>query len=297
MPKVPISVLILTYNEEIHLDHCLRSVVDWADEVVVVDSFSTDGTADIARRWGVRFVEHEFAYPALQKNWALENLPFRNEWLLLLDADERVPDSLAREIADIVDRDGAGKDGYWMRYRLIFFGKWIRHCGWYPTWILRLVRHRKARFEDRLVDEHPVVGGTTGRTENDLLHVNLHGMTDWIAKHNRYSTANAAIAAQTAGESASGIKPQFFGSQAERKRFIKERIWPRLPGRAIVFFVYMYVFRLGFLDGVHGLVFCIMHGIFQEFTVVKLWEARMIRGNHAGEDRIAAAASPTQKTR
>jgi len=270
--KAPISVLIATYNEEIHIRQCLESVAGWADEIFVVDSFSTDRTVDIAKGLGAHVAQHEFKYPAQQKNWALKNLPIRNEWVLLLDADERVPDGLRDEINRIV-RGKPKHEGYWMRYRLMFYGKWIRYCGWYPTWILRLVRRSKVKFEDREVDEHAVVDGTTGRLTNDLIHENLRDMTEWIAKHNRYASQNATIyAGLLAARQTGGLRPQLFGEQAERKRFVKERIWLRLPARGLLFFFYLYVLRLGFLDGGHGLRFCVMRGIFEHFNNVKLWE-------------------------
>ena len=270
--SAPVSVLILTYNEEANLPGCLASVVELSDDVHVVDSFSTDRTVEIARQYGASVVQHEFAYPAQQKNWALDNLRFKHEWLLVVDADERVPQDLRSEIRQVVGRDGDGKDGFWMRYRLMFYGKWIRHCGWYPSWILRLVRRDKVRWEDRPVDEHAVVAGNVGKLQHDIIHESQGDMHFWIAKHNGYSTHNARLFALEAQPTADGLSPRLWGNQAERKRFIKQRIWPHLPGRALFFFLYMYFFRLGFLDGVHGFQFCVMHAIFQQFVVVKQWE-------------------------
>lgn len=270
---IPISVLIPTYNEEIHIEHCIRSVQGWTTEIFVVDSFSTDRTVELARALGATVVQHEFKYPAQQKNWAMQNLPFTNDWLLLLDADERVPAELRDEITQVVAADGSGHDGFWCRYRLIFYDRWIRHCGWYPTWILRLVRRSKARFEDRVVDEHAIVDGSTARLHNDLLHHSLHDMTFWIAKHNKYSSQNARIYYDLERNPRADLVPaRLIGTQAERKRFIKERIWPHLPFRAFALFLYMYFFRLGFLDGREGFIFCYMHAIFQQFNIVKLWE-------------------------
>ena len=275
MSAAPLSVLILTYNEECHIERCLRNVEGWADEVLVVDSFSTDRTVELAQKCGVHVVQHEFQYPAQQKNWAMANLPFRHDWLLMLDADEVVPPSLRDEIVGVVSEDGRGFDGFRMRYRLMFYGKWIRHCGWYPVWILRLVRRSKARWEDRRVDEHIVLDGRTGYLQEDLVHESLRDMAFWIAKHNVYSTRNAFEYQKILRRDAvSGVRPRLFGNQAERKRFIKERIWPYLPARGLIFFLYLYVIRRGFLDGRQGFLFCAMHGIFQYFIAVKLWEAK-----------------------
>lgn len=281
----PVSVLILTYNEEDNLPACLASVAELSDDVHVVDSFSTDGTLEIARRYGASIVQHAFSYPAQQKNWALDHLPFKHEWLLVLDADESLPSDLQSEIATVVEADGNGNDGYWMRYRLIFYGKWIRHCGWYPTWILRLVRRGKVRWEERPVDEHAIISGTVGRLQNDIVHESQRDMHFWIAKHNVYSTHSARIFALACDAGADGVRPRLLGNQAERKRFIKQRIWPHVPGRALLFFLYMYFFRRGFLDGVHGFHFCVMHGIFQQFVVIKQWE----RNQH--QFRVPAGSS------
>lgn len=266
-----LAVLILTHNEQLHIERCLRSVAGWANEIFVVDSFSTDRTVEIAQSLGAHVVQHAFQYHAQQKNWALHNLPITGEWLLLLDADEWVPPELRDEILQTIGTDSGEYDGYWMRFRLMFYGKWIRRCGWYPTWILRLVRTSKVYIEDRQLDEHAVVYGPTARLGHDLIHENLRGMADWIAKHNRYSSQVPAI---TSDHSGGGIQPRFFGSQVQRKRYIKEKIWPHLPGRALLYFLYLYILRLGFLDGRHGLMFCTMRGVFEQFNVAKIWEAR-----------------------
>ena len=272
--KEPVSLLILTYNEELNLPDCLAGATQLSDDVHVVDSFSTDRTVKIANQYGASVLQHAFVYPAQQKNWALDHVPFKHEWLLVLDADERVPKDLREEIADVVKADGYGKDGFWIRYRLMFYGKWIRHCGWYPTWILRLVRRGKVRWEDRPVDEHAIVTGNVGKLRHDIIHESLRDMHFWIAKHNDYSTHNARIYALGNNESIQGVEPRLWGNQAERKRFIKQHIWPHLPGRSVLFFVYLYFFRLGFLDGLHGFYFCVLHAIFQQFVVVKDWERK-----------------------
>lgn len=271
--KAPISVLVPAFNEEIHLEQCIRSVAGWTSEIYVLDSFSTDRTAEIAERMGAKCLQHRFEGYARQKNWALENLPFANEWVLILDADERVSLELRDEICAMLAHGGCECDGYYLNRRVMFYGKWIRHCGWYPSWNLRLFKHARGRYEDRPVDEHVILQGKVGHCKNDLIHEDLRDMESWIAKHNRYSTLSAETYTrmQESG-STGGLEPRFFGNQAERKRFIKEKIWLRLPGRAFLYFLYLYIFRLGFLDGRHGLRFCVMRGIFEHFNTVKLWE-------------------------
>jgi glycosyltransferase involved in cell wall biosynthesis len=271
----PVSVLVPTYNEEIHLIDCLASVAGWASEIFVVDSFSTDRTREIAGSFGATFVQHRFEGYALQKNWALENLNFKNEWVLILDADERVTPELRNEIAAILANGGTPPAGYYLNRRFIFYGNWIRHCGWYPSWNMRLFRHRLGRYEIREVDEHVVLNGPSAYCKHDLIHEDLRGIEAWIEKHNRYSTYNTRIYSKIMqGESSGEVRPRLLGNLAERKRFIKQHVWPHLPGRAFFFFLYMYFFRLGFLDGLHGFHFCVMHAVFQQFVVVKQWEVK-----------------------
>jgi len=284
-----VSVLIPTSNEEVNLPDCLASVNGWAEDAWVVDSYSTDRTVEIAREARVNVVQHAFEGYAQQKNWALENVPFRGEWVLILDADERVPPELAAEISGVVAADGKGCDGFYLNRKVIFYGKWIRHCGWYPSWNLRLFRHGHGRYEQREVHEHLLLDGEAGYCRHDLIHEDLRDMSFWIAKHNRYSSQEAGeLDRVRRGASTAGLQASFLKGSLERKRFIKERIWPHLPGRAFLAFFYWYFFRLGFLDGKHGFLFCQMHAIFEQFTTAKLWELEHYKQD-AREGAINAA--------
>lgn len=271
-----ISVLIPTFNEEPNIAQCLSSVLGWADDVFVVDSYSTDRTVAIANEMGATVVQHKFEGYAEQKNWAMDTLPLRNEWLLILDADEYVTPESREEMAGIAAADGAGFDGFHINRRFIFYGKWIKHCGWYPSWHLRFFRHRLGRYENRPVDEHVILNGKAGRLKHDLMHRDCRDMDWWIAKHNKYATLNAIAYGQVESKQYSDerIRPKFFGSHVERRRFLKERVWRHLPARGLLFFLYLYIFRLGFLDGRKGLMFCVMHGVFQQLKVAKEWELR-----------------------
>jgi glycosyltransferase involved in cell wall biosynthesis len=270
--SVPLSVVVPTLDEELNLPECLASV-DWADEVFVVDSFSRDRTVEIARTQGAHVVQHAFENYARQKNWALDCLPLRHEWVLILDADERPTPDLAAEIASAIS--SSQYVGYYLNRRFIFLGTWVRHAGWYPSWNLRLFKHRQGRYEDRPVHEHVVLDGPVGYLRHDLLHLDRRPLEAFIARHNRYSSLEAA--ARLAAErdpSRRRLSPTLLGSPVEKKRFLRERVWPRLPFKPLVLFVYMYVVRRGFLDGRAGLILCVFHA-FQEFTVgVKLAELR-----------------------
>lgn len=266
-------MLIPTFNEEVNLPDSLASVCGWAKDVWVVDSFSADRTVEIAREAGVNVVQHAFEGYAQQKNWALENVPFRGKWVLILDADERVSPELAAEIRRLITADGSGCNGFYLNRKLIFYGRWIRHCGWYPSWNLRLFRRGHGLYEQREVHEHLLLDGQAGYCKHDLIHEDLRDMSFWIAKHNRYSSQEAGeLDRLRRGASTAGLQASVFNGSLERKRFIKERIWPHLPGRAFLAFFYWYFFRLGFLDGKHGFLFCQMHAIFEQFTAAKLWE-------------------------
>ena len=271
--RCPVSVLIPTYNEELNLRECLLSVCEWVNQVLVVDSLSTDRTRQIAEEFGATVVQHRFEGFSQQKNWALDHMHFTNEWLLILDADERVSSELAAEISSTVEINGDGCDGFYLNRKLIFYGQWIRHCGWYPSWNLRLFRHSRGRYERRGVHEHLLLEGKVGYCRNDLIHEDLRDMSFWIAKHNRYSSLEVLELDRVLRSSRrSGLPNSMFEGSVRRKRYIKERIWPYIPGRPFLLFFYLYFLRLGFLDGKHGFLFCLMHAIFEQFTTVKMWE-------------------------
>lgn len=156
--RVPVSVIIPTRNEERNLRQTLASVVNWADQIFVFDSFSDDRTLEIARELGVDVAQRDFDNFAAHKNWALDNLPIRNQWILFLDADERLNPELRNEVSKVICKQ-AGPNGYYVARKNIFMGQWIRHAGMYPDWQLRLLRHGKGRYEERIVHEHVVIDG------------------------------------------------------------------------------------------------------------------------------------------
>jgi glycosyltransferase involved in cell wall biosynthesis len=278
-----VSVLIPVKNEEANIAACLQSL-RWADEVFVVDSQSTDRTACLAQQAGAHVVQFQYQGGDKKKNWSLENLPFRNEWVLIVDADERVPPELAEEIAASIDRPG-GPDGYYVNRRLIFLGHWIRHAGWYPSWNLRLFRHALGRYErmaidsgragDNEVHEHVVLQGEAAYLTRDLLHHDFKSLFHYIERHNRYSDWDSAVYLQLRREPLLVSEP--LQGAVRRKRMLK-RLWVRLPFRPALRFLYMYVLRAGFLDGAAGWHFCILGGIHQYNIDLKMKE----RGNLGG---------------
>jgi len=268
--KVPVSVLVLTRNEEVNIAACLESVL-WADEVLVVDSYSTDGTVEICKSMGAKVLFHVFEGYAAQRNWALANLPFSNDWVLMLDADEHVPRNLAREIAGVISRGGNGRTGFYLKFRHIFFGRWLKHGGLYPTWVLRLFRRGCVRFEERPMNEHAILDGAAGYLTEPFEHRDRKPLSAWIAKHNRYAELEAEefLRERFAGGYRSSIEPRLFGSQAERKRWIKLRVWNRLPLLARPFFLFFrnYFLKFGFLDGGAGLIYHVLWSFWYPFLI------------------------------
>ena len=219
---VPVSVLIPTLNEERNIGKCLASVA-WSDDVVVVDSHSRDRTAAIARAAGARVVEFDWnGELPKKKNWALANVSWKHAWVLVLDADERVTPELAEEIKATVA--GTDRCGFLVNRRLMFLGRWIKHCGYYPSWNLRLFLHERGRYErlvegdtgsgDNEVHEHVLVDGPVGRLRAELDHHAYPDIATWVEKHNRYSNWEAAVEVR-------GVRattPQAAGALRRRRR-------------------------------------------------------------------------------
>ena len=287
--KFPVSVIVPAKNEERNIAACLESVA-WADEIWLVDSHSTDRTCELARAHGAQVAQFDYAggFPK-KKNWALANLPLKHEWILLLDADERVMPELETEIRGRLcnEQDPGECDGYYVNRRLIFLGRWIKHCGWYPSWNLRLFKHRLGRYEkleaenvenagDVEVHEHVVLEGRAEYLKHDLLHEDFKSIFHFIERHNRYSSWDARVYANFANgeQGSSNIGASLFGSPLERKRFIK-RMWARLPFRPLLRFVWMYFIKLGFLDGRPGLIFCTLMTMHEAVISAKMYEQQI----------------------
>lgn len=249
-PHPSLAVIILTYNEEANLAQALASLAGWAGEVLILDSLSTDRTLEIARRFDCQIATNKFENFSKQRNYALDHLQIRSEWVLFLDADEWLPDVLKHEISALI-ATSPQENGFYVNRRLIWMGKWIRR-GYYPTWILRLFRLGKGHCEDRTVNEHLIVDGTTGRLRNDLMHEDRKGVSEWIEKHNGYTTLEALELLNIRATPEHGeMNARLFGTQAEFKRWLRYRVWNRLPPlvRPLFYFFYRFVLTGGFLDG------------------------------------------------
>lgn len=279
--RVPITFVIPTKNEEANLSYSLASVAGWAAQVFVVDSGSTDRTREIAEAHGATFVFHEWCGFAAQKNWALDHLPIATPWVFILDADEAVTPELRRILTTIATADACPENGFHINRHFIFLGKKIRHCGYYPSWNIRFFRRGKARYEERAVHEHMVVDGSVGYLEGDMEHNDRRGMEYYIAKHNQYSTLEAEEMFKVLTGRSRAADESSLGGPLGKRRWVKQRVWPRLPMRWAIRFLYMYVLRLGFLDGRVGFHFCLFLAGYEHWIQMKLSD--MLREHREAE--------------
>lgn len=277
--KVLISVLIPIKNEAGNLPRCLASVA-WADEIWVVDSHSTDGSIAMAEGAGAKVVQFDFngIWPK-KKNWALENLPFKHEWVFILDADEVLPAETEEEFRSIASDPTHPVDGYWINRRFMFMGKWLKHA-YYPNWNLRLLRHRLGRYEkltevatasgDNEVHEHIVVQGRTARLKCEMDHYAFPDVATFVEKHNRYSNWEARVALDRfLNRSSAGLQAKEVGWRRRLKTWSH-----RLPGRPGLRFCYVYFWQLGLLDGREGYYFARLHAMYELLCVAKQYELR-----------------------
>jgi putative colanic acid biosynthesis acetyltransferase WcaF len=283
-----LDVLILTHNEELNLPATLASVAALATNVFVLDSHSTDQTAAIAEKSGAKVFQHDWEGYATQKNWGLDNLPLQSPWTLILDADEALTPELAEEIRALLSRpaDDVKEAAFRLNRVLIFMGRPIWHCGYFPSWNIRLFKRGHARYEDRQVHEHMVVHGPIGHLRGLMRHEDRRGLEHYIAKHNRYSTLEARELYRQV-EPWPGFK-QFFADRVARRRFIKYRLATKIATPWAFRFFYMYVLRAGFLDRQAGLCFCLFISSYELFIRMKYQDLIWSRGKDpVGGDGLA----------
>ena len=294
--RAKVSVLVPVKNEAENLRRCLPALA-WADEVFVVDSQSSDETARVAAEHGASVVQFHFngTFPK-KKNWALDNLPFRNDWVLIVDADEVVIPELAEEIARRTSADEA--DGFFLNMKYFFLGRRIRHCGYSEAWNLRLFKHRLGRYErmpvapgaktgDNEAHEHVELEGRVLRLTHELDHHAYPSIAVWVEKHNRYAVWEAAMFERFLREPI----PTSIGRGKRFKRMLK-KVYLRLPMRPLVRFVYSYVVRLGFLDGKPGLVFCSLLAFYDFLAWANVYESGLKGQDSRPSQGTAAGTNP-----
>jgi len=271
MTFLPISVLILTRNEARDLPDCLRSVA-WSDDVHVFDSFSTDATADLARAAGARITQRAFDGYSAQRNAALRGLDFKHPWLLILDADERVPPASAEALGRFAAEAPADVDACRMRRRDFFLGTWLAHAQISPFYI-RLVRPGRVHYE-REINEVLKVDGRVHDLDAPFDHYPFSkGIEHWVDKHNRYSSMEARhVVESRRGNAPFSLRGAFLARDFNQRRFHQKELFYRLPARPLIKWLYMVVARRAFLDGEAGMTYAYLQAIYEYMIVVKTKE-------------------------
>jgi glycosyltransferase involved in cell wall biosynthesis len=285
--KLPISVIVPVRNEAKNLPQCLTSLERFG-EIYVIDSQSTDETVELARSYGARVVQFHYqgGWPK-KRQWAIDTLPLAFDWILLLDADESLTHELIDEIRLAIQNPAI--DGYSILLRTCFLGRVLRH-GDVGLWKLSLFRRGKGRYECRLRDqdtsmadmevhEHVIVEGVTAKLKNPMIHHNVESLSRYIRKHDEYSNWESHVLLQQfsdlrnddAGERE--LAPSLWGNQAQRRRWLKRKLFA-VPGSPVLLFLYRYLFRLGFMDGVPGLIYCGFQAVQMFHTKAKIYELK-----------------------
>ncbi|GAB5516806.1 MAG: glycosyltransferase family 2 protein [Rhodopirellula baltica] len=279
---IPVTVLLAVRNEEANLPRCLDALHP-AQAVIVLDSHSNDRTSQIAIDFGAKVIQfsHSGGYPK-KRQWALDEVEFETDWILLLDADEVVPSDLWEEISNAT-RSTATHNGYLIRKGFHFLGKRMSWGGFSHQAVL-LIRKGHAKFEhlvsvpgdtlDMEVHERVIVSGSIGTFSTPLIHEDFKGLEAYIDKHNRYSTWEAHLrhqAVQTGAYGDFSVPPKLFGNAQERRRWLK-KIAIRIPFEPTLWFLYHYVFKLGFLEGKAGLIACQIRAQYISNVRAKMYE-------------------------
>lgn len=277
---LPVSILIPTLNEADNLRDCINSI-SVADEIVVVDSGSSDGTQEIARELGAQVCDFKWnGQLPKKKNWALENISWKNEWVFILDADERFTPELVTELELILKKPEFGISGYYVNRQFWFIDGWLKHCGYYPSWNLRFFKHEIGRYEqlpdlgdtqsgDNEVHEHVQISGQTEHLKGELEHYAFPTISIWVEKHNRYSNWEAQL--DQSSRAVSTAEQADITPTLARKRKLKH-LARRLPFRPTLRFLYHYIVRRGFMDGYRGYVFCRLMGFYEFLSHAKGFE-------------------------
>ena len=272
--RIPISICILTRNEEANIAACLKQF-DFAGDVVVLDSNSTDQTRQIAERFdNVRVFVREFDSEHRQRNFSLKEIPYRHPWLYICDADERIDDVLKRELSEVAARgEEDPHNGYRVRYKNMFMGRWIRYASAYPVWLVRLVRPKFAVYEQRETNVHAVVDGSVGELQGHFLHYSFStGLFHWFSKHNFYSGREAVEGCRVLREQRVRANDLFTADPMQRRRALKNLSFHLSP-RGMWRFLYSVVWCGGWRDGMPGLLYCLMISMYEQWIEMKMGEA------------------------
>ena len=271
-----LSVIILTYNDQLNIENCLKSIKRLTDDVVIIDSFSSDKTLDICSTYGCNIYQNPFVNQAIQFNWALENAQLKYDWILRLDSDEIVPNKLIKEIQRRIGTE-SDVNGYALNRRMYWMNHWLKHGRIYPHYILRLFKKGYARYEER-TEEHLIVQGKTSYMKNDFLEDNRNNNLDFFT-HKHLATASGEVSEILNNISCDdeSVEPKLFGSKVGRTRWLKLNIYNKTPLfiRPFLYFFYRYFICLGFLDGKPGFIFHVLQAFWYRFYIdAKIYEKR-----------------------
>ncbi|SBO12204.1 SPBc2 prophage-derived glycosyltransferase SunS [Vibrio mediterranei] len=274
-----VSAIILTYNEELHVERCINSLVDSVDKIYILDSFSTDRTIEVASKFdNVEIKQNKFINHAVQFNFALEVFDIDTDWVMRIDADEYIDRNLSRFLNNSLDDLPSDVNGVVVNRFITFMGRLLKHGGMSDYWTLRIWRNGKGYCEQRWMDEHIVLtSGSTTRAPGRLVDDNLNTLSWWAHKHVDYSTREAIdVLISESSNSSNQVKSRLFGTSAERNRFFKH-IYNQVPKftRPFIYFIYRYVIRMGFLDGKQGFLWHILQGFWYRMMVdAKVFEIK-----------------------
>jgi len=278
MQKAPVAVIVLTYNEELNIKACLESLKDLTEEIFIVDSFSTDKTLEIARQYTEGIFQNAWVHWSHQRNWALDNLPISYEWVLFLDADERLSDGLKQEIANTLTGNCKLLEGYYIKRNFYFMGRWLKHGGYQADYILRLIKRNQARSIGSGARDYMTVQGELGRLKNPMIHEDKKDLALWIDKHNKLALLDAEESIRFESKQILSKKSDYHAKiniEHSLRIWLRENVWVMMPLfiRPLFYFFYRYIVQLGFLDGKEGLIYCFLHGLWYPFLVdAKVYE-------------------------
>lgn len=264
--EVSIAAIILTKNEEIHLERCISSLQNICDDIVVIDSHSTDKTRDIAKKHGARVFEHDWTNYATQFNWGLYHTGITADWIWRIDADEYLDGHIGIAVKEAITQCNNDVNGIYVRKRINFMGRSLQHGGWYPSYHLKVFRRTKGECENRWMDEHIRLfeGQTITVEQGDQVDANLNNLTWWMEKHNGYATremVDMLLMSYELDNSSQEVVPKFFGTEEQRKRWLKIKyIHTPLFIRPFINFILRYILKAGFLDGKEGFIWHFMQG-------------------------------------
>ena len=275
--KLPISAIVLTYNEEKNIESCLKSIYNWTEEIFIVDSYSNDKTLEIAKRYTDKIFQHEFENYGKQRNWALNNLSINTKWILNLDADHRVTESLQNELVKMFSsKEDLNYNGFLIPRKTVFMRKWIKYGGHYPVYHAILFRKGFGVCEETLYDQHFIVDGKVIQIKGDIEDIITDSLSNFTLRHNKWSSFQAIdeVLGQKQIPINSRVKQNIVGNPMEKRRALKGLyIKSPLFIRSFLYFIYRYIFKFGFLDGKEGLIFHFLQGFWFRFLVdAKIYE-------------------------